>query len=783
MSNFASSARACGLGVVLIGLWSGHEAAAQDPPPPQGIWELANGHDLGFKAQVAFESGGLLVASDLKSKVVGVRPDSGLVVWSRELGANAQTLHRLETSMTPDGDVVLVVDDGLKAFRADVGTRLWELAFSCRGELCDQRVVYAGPVAGRGAGQAGRPELMSQVLLLARGGSVQSELVRLDPRSGRAMWKKGAATVHPRRVVVAPSFIAVEEAVAPFTVVFVSPEDGQVLGRWERRVAGVAQPPSELIADDDRLVAIDLRPGDGTLAHVIVVGPSGEVITERQVARPAPLSGVEQLSVEVGSVPPGLALFTPVPAERRSVLTLLRLQAPWTARSEVLNDGAAGVPAGSGALRFGAGHAWFIGRGQGDAVVVNVIHESRSELVVKGFPVEPAVLALNNDELLLVAPFEKSGASAVTVQRSGLHGFGAPDLTGAVVHAALVNDDLVLVTRGKAGDRVERLVLVAWSVALERLRAAFRRGADLAPLVGRLSRFYPVEAALGEDVKLAGRSDSVAALSEQDLALVAALRDAWRGGDPAGTLDGMRALVEQQPERSERRLAMLNAFAVLVLDLVLAPGAATREDVAERLVGLARLAESEAQRCHKGGCEVAPTTLAIYAAAMALIDEPLAGADLLQLGPGAARGPDAGLADGARKELARRALHLLRRSAGTLRSDTSRQMLVSGLRFFRHFDDVMGESVARAAELLDLAGHDADAARELEGLLISAEGPPAAKRGAGPGLCQLACEAAEAACGEVRGRITACQQRCEKTGAVRFSPAGRVGADPRWFCR
>ncbi|HRE91311.1 MAG TPA: hypothetical protein PK095_19495, partial [Myxococcota bacterium] len=71
----------------------------------------------------------------------------------------------------------------------------------------------------------------------------------------------------------------------------------------------------------------------------------------------------------------------------------------------------------------------------------------------------------------------------------------------------------------------------------------------------------------------------------------------------------------------------------------------------------------------------------------------------------------------------------------------------------------------------------------LDALLTKAAGPAAKKKGVGPNLCQLACEAALSVCGEARARLSACQDRCAKTGVVRFSNTARPTTDPRWFCR
>lgn len=764
--------------LLTVSLVAGASSPRALAEPPLGIWEIASGHDLPVRAELAFASGGVLVVSDRATRVLGVRPDSGLTVWSRELSSADSAIYPLETSHTTEGAIVVVADTSLRGFRADVGTRLWEQPMKCEA-LCSERIVFAGPVSRAETAdkaRSERPELRGDVLLVARGGAVQSELVRIDPRTGRVMWQ--APALHPRRALVAPSFVAVEESIAPFGVVFLDPSDGAVRGRFERKSGGQARPLGELAVSPqgDLLVALDLRPGDGALANVVVLDGSGRVVTERQMGRPAALGGVEHLPIEAHRIAAGFAVFTPVPASKKAVLSILRLEAPWTVRTEVLTDtrpSGAG-PLGSGVVRFGGDAAWFVARGPERTVAVTVAHAARAEVSVDGFAQEPAAVIALGPSLLLVGPPAKDGASLATVDRRGHVAVGTPELSAPVVGAALVEQDLVLVTRAaNKPDRIERLSLVPWGAAIERMKSAHAKGGNITQLVTRLSRFHPLEDALGGAVEV----PRVGELSPADKSLLLALRDAWRSGDAVGALDGLRELIEREPDRSERRLSLLQATSELALDLVLAVGGTVKPDIAERLVALARIAESAAQRCAKAECEVKREAIALLSAAMALVDEPLAGADLL------ARHPSSALSTQARLELARRALFLLRKSAGTLRTDTSRQMLVSGLRFFLHFDLVMGEDGVEAATLLDSASHDAGAAARLDTLLTKAAGPAAKKKGAGPGLCQMACEAALSVCGEARARLTVCQDRCAKTGAVRFSTTARPTADPRWFCR
>jgi hypothetical protein len=164
---------------------------------------------------------------------------------------------------------------------------------------------------------------------------------------------------------------------------------------------------------------------------------------------------------------------------------------------------------------------------------------------------------------------------------------------------------------------------------------------------------------------------------------------------------------------------------------------------------------------------------------MALTDAALVGADTLA---GVEADPIVGEAH---RELAQRALYQLHKSAGPLRTDNSRQMLVAGLRLFKHLEALAGAELAGFHELLDrVTALDDEAMRSLESALARIEGPRAARKGGGAAHCQLACEATLTLCQEaVVAPVLACQDRCLKSGAVRFSSIARPTSDPRWYCR
>ncbi len=117
-------------------------AAADGGPLPTGVWELAATHKAPFEMRTLEPLAGVLVMSDLTGVVAAIRPDSGLVVWTRKVAA-IERLSGVWPLATAEGGVVLAAGDSLQAFRADVGSRLWERDLGCQLNGCQTRVVHA----------------------------------------------------------------------------------------------------------------------------------------------------------------------------------------------------------------------------------------------------------------------------------------------------------------------------------------------------------------------------------------------------------------------------------------------------------------------------------------------------------------------------------------------------------------------------------------------------------------------------------------------------------------
>ena len=738
---------------------------------PSGLWELAATHKAPFDMRLIEPLGKLLVVSDLTGQVAAIRPDSGLVAWSRKVPSEASlggAMSGVWPLATDDGGVVLAAGDSITAFRADVGSRLWERDLGCQTNGCHTRVVHASVPAGS----------KDAVLFMATGGVVQSELVRLDPLTGVPMWRRAATVQHPKRVIATKALLISEDSIEPYTIRFFDPADGRVIGAWQPSIGGVTKPVSELLhLADGRTVAIDLRPESG-LASVTVLSATGSEITERQVPRP---TGVTNLATVAARVDDGLAIFTPDPSNSAAYVTTFLLDAPWTARTEKITTWAAPMLV-SGKWTFApsiraAGAGWSsTGNGRWAREVTGIdTSPQRTRTFAVGARLVMVDLGDSKTKTQAIVTLE--GASG------RLHGIGIPELGDGTIDRGIAVGDEIILTRGKA---LFRMVLVPWASAVDKLRAARAQGTDIQSYLQRHLRFGAAGKALSDAVRMGGDkrdppSDTKggpsapageAKLSPEDAALVKALRDSWLASSPNEALLGMVALVDQAPERSARRQALLNAFSTLLLDLVLAPGVVPRgDDVVVSLTSLVRSFDWEAQ-----ASPPSRTAVSIYGALMALVDEPLAGADMLAPHIGS----DALLTE-ARLELARRALFLSRKSAGALRTDTSRQMLVSALRLFKHFEALVGSQFAALSASFDrVVSGDVDATRVLESTLVEVEGPFASRKGAGPATCQLACEATANLCGG--GAVDACQSRCVKTGAVRLSAQTRPTPDPQWYC-
>ncbi len=745
-------------------------AAPTELPLPEGIWELAATHQAPFEMRTLEPLAGVLVVSDLAGSVAAVRPDSGLVVWTRKVSV-IESLGGVWPLATDGGGLVLVAGTTLSAYRADVGTRLWERALGCQKLGCIQRVVHA----------ASHDDGKTTMLFLAGGGLVQTELARLDPKTGQPLWRRAVEVQHPRRALSRRDLLVVEDAVAPYTVRFIDPVDGVLRGTWDPSSSGIEGAVTELmLLADGRTVAVHLRPGDDALALVTVLSPEGREITGRRVPRPAQVTNQPVLATPIAD---GLAIFTPEPQAGVAYVTTMLLAEPWSARTEQVRTWSEPLP---------VAERWVL------APSVRAPGASWSSIGGPRWAIEPPGVDADPQRtrsfvagrrVALIDHGDSRGRNKahaiVTVDAvSGrLHGLGAHDLgSGQLDRAVALGEDLVL-TRGRT---IFRLVLVPWRDAVAKLRETRAQGVEIQPWLQRFARFGTVSRALNDGLRGGASNDrpgpatslpggdAFAPLSPEDERLVAALREAWLA-KPSDGIAGLVGLLEQAPERSERRHTLLAAFSGLILELVLAPGLLPRgEDVDSNLVAMARMLERES-------AERAPDrhVAAIYGAVMALLDEALTGADLL-----ARVTPDQVVSE-ARLELARRSLHLLRKSAGTLRTETSRQTLVSALRLFPHLDALFGPEATTVGALLDrVAAHDIDATRELDALIAETHGLRAQKKGAGPALCQLACEATLAFCGDAKaGDVIACQTRCTKTGAVRFSSGARPSVDPRWLCR
>jgi len=730
-----------------------------------GVWALAGAHDvamtirwLGSATTDATDDGGrFAVVSDLETAVAAVRVDSGLIAWTRRVEPPKSL-----RGVWVVGDTVVVAGSEAQAFRADVGTRLWSRDLGCASDVaapCDARVVHAD----------------ASGVWLAAGGAVQTTLIRLDPVTGAPKWPHPAAVGHARKILTGPGWVAAEEGSSPWAVRFFDISDGHPLGVWTRRIGGLARPVNELVATSASVLAIDTRPGDGMLAHVIVVGTDGQEQTTRRVAR-AP--SVRNQVVWAAASAEALSLFVPDPALGGGQLVVMGLSEPFSASTTTLTSWAEPLvvagrivmppPPGAKGNDGALAPLWSaLVPGQPDVAWLRRVDG-----------LGPSVRTFASGDRLIAVDTNSGpdGVALATINAASgnVGGIGTATLAGSgpIDDAAFVGDALVL-ARGKT---LARLVHLPAAEVRARLRRGAAAGGDIAPVLRRLSRFGALADGLADpDVALPADEPSEApapVLEPADLAVLRAFAETYPG-DVDGTLEGMQDLVDRSEVGSPRRAALLDGIARIMLAEVLATGTLPRKDDARgALVGLARSFEPLASSGRR-------LPSALWAAIVAKLDEPLVGADIL------VRTKGTPLFDAAYVESARRSLRAIRTSAGALATTTQRSMLISGLRFFRHLEVVLGEQHDRAQQLMDSAEGSSESARELANLLIAAEGDAARSKSAlGPATCALACDAVGRLCGDTD--VDACVTRCQKSAVVRLSERARPSSSDdraRWFCR
>lgn len=723
--------------------------ARAEAPVPHGVWELVGDHEAPFAVSWMVGGDDLFWVSDQKTGVAAMRRGSGEVAWGRRVPDGAPW-----RGVWLGAGAVVVVSDAARAYHASDGTKLWEKGLGCAPAACALRIlgVDRGHVLGVRAvadGGASAPNVPD----------APDEVVLFDVATGAELWSRplgGPARAASPGAVFGPTWVAVESGGARFGLRFFGRDGGAPLGSWD--AAPGARPADVLavVAARGGVARFDLRPGAGRLAEITLVTPAGGEMTKRLIDS-MPLGGDTARVAWASADANQAVLFVPALGPRPASLVL----AGWEGAQRVETLRGAGDPVRVGLrVLLPVAGAWRFFTAS-DAAPPGVAIPGMGS-AARAFAVGERAVILEGDALVTL------GAD------SEVEGFGAPALGPvrvSVVAAVGSARAELLIARG---DRVAHAVLVPLAKAREGLSRAVRAGGDAGPLLGRLARFgawlVPLQSAMP-----ATRDAPV--LAADQLALNASFRKAWLAGDAEGVLDGATELLgrlgDAQPERA-RRVALMDGLAVLMLDLVVAPGVGPRADAArEAMVGLAR---AYAQ----SGDDAGRVPAAIWAAVAVLADDPLSAAEVLGR---FARSPTAGtdpIVREAEAELVKRTLYLVRTSAGPLKSETSRQMLVGALRFFRAFDAALGADAARARALFDGAEADPDIARELSDLLERAEGPAAARKGLGPALCGLVCEAAHAVCGG--GEEGACAARCAQQGGARFVAGARPGGDGRWFC-
>lgn len=788
-------------GVALAALLGSALAVGLGPPPAAaepGYFRIATEAEAPFSVRWLDAGEDEVVVSDLAGGVAALRLDSGLAAWSRSVAppgadADAPSVVGPPMGVAVEGDLVLVTSHELAAYRRSVGTRVWERGLRCGGgALCRERVVHVD----------------ASGVYLAGGGEVQHALLRLDLETGAPVWREAAEVHHPQRVLANADVLAVIESLPPFGVRFIAKDSGRERGHWARRVAGVPRPATDHWLTRSGLAAVDLRPEDGHLAHVVTTDASGREAASLRVPRSA---GVKRAAVFARVDQHRFVAFTPDPAAGTGQLVLRDLIGDAPPIELMVASSRAPLEIG-GALVFHRRVGEVVGLEAIDPMTGRRIWERDlggfstllGEVAVHAVGVPPET---GRSPLAPRGPDEARGEGWVVVVGQGdpvvmwalepatgaVVGYRALALGGAAVTAI---DDEPGGLVAAAGARVLRLVLEP----VARAEAAFEE--HLA--TGSADDARSLARALAP---LAPHAPSVRRLLERGArARLAPAEARFAAGDLAGALAAVGAAIDEvlagegegaggmvSREVAHGFVSLLGPVARLVADEVIGarrpPGRAARD----ALVGLGARVVRGLARVHSaleaGGAlatsqDRVASAVIVLTLALDRVGEPLSAADLVEtlFAAGYREVPEL---EGVYAAVAYRAFALVHRDlARPLASGRADQRaeVARSLEHFRHGHPVFGDAayLSRAAATLsdDDARHAAAAAREVSRAL---RGRLAELRGAyGEGYpeasCALACASLAAVCDDGCRSEAACEAagtRCRADCAVRRGV-------PRW---
>ena len=191
---------------------------------------------------------GLLLVSDLRRSVAAIDVQTGAIKWTHTAVGG-----RLD-NVWKSGEYLIVAGVDVEVLDRSTGKILWDDILSCpTGGICASRVLSVD----------------NQSVFFTGTGEVHSRMWRLGLNEGRPLWKESAPVRHPKRLFSNTSQLVVQESLSPFALRWLDKATGSTTKQWSWPQTKGPRPSNHVrVTDDGTVMAIQLRPGDGSLAKV-----------------------------------------------------------------------------------------------------------------------------------------------------------------------------------------------------------------------------------------------------------------------------------------------------------------------------------------------------------------------------------------------------------------------------------------------------------------------------------------------------------------------------------